>query len=111
MIQQAAAPTLARVAEVTGVPIEVITGPRKTRVVSWARYLAIAELRRRFAWWTQSNLAEAVGATHHGTVIHALRRIEQLEETEPDFARMKAMIMSPPPPVDPSDTSIPCKQS
>lgn len=79
---------LANVERVSGVPVEAIRGKRKTRRVVWARFLALAALNKAFPWWSQADLAEAVGREDNGTASYGLRSVARLRETEPDFEEM-----------------------
>lgn len=86
----AAASVLARVATVTGLPAAVITGPRRTQRVAYARFLAVWMLHRELPNWTNEDIALAVGARDPGMAHHALRRVPELAEQDNEFRVMLA---------------------
>ena len=74
------------VSDASGLPISAIRGRRRTRGVIWSRFIVIALVKRRFPWWSQSELAKVVGRLDHGTASHALQRADELAATDPAFA-------------------------
>ncbi len=83
----------------SGIPISAIRGRRRTRCVTWSRFVVISLAQHRFPWWSQSQLADVVGRIDHGTAANALSRADALNLSEPAFAdllsRSAALVSSP----------------
>lgn len=76
---------LAAAAAATGVPVEVLVGPRRSRRVARARWIAWALLRRH----GRLKSAFAIGRTFHRdhtTILYAQRETEALLASDADFA-------------------------
>lgn len=74
------------VSAASGIPISAIRGRRRTRVLTWSRFVVISLVQHRFPWWSQAQLAEVVGRLDHGTAANALKRAAKLNVTDPAFA-------------------------
>ena len=74
------------VSAASGIPISAIRGRRRTRAVTWSRFVVISLVQNRFPWWSHSQLADVVGRIDHGTAAHALQRSAQLNLSELAFA-------------------------
>lgn len=74
----------------SGIPISAIRGRRRTRVVTWARFVIISLVQSRFPWWSQTQLSAVVGRLDHGTAAHALHRAASLNGSDPAFADLLA---------------------
>lgn len=70
------------VSTATEISPAIITSPRRTRNVAFARFIIIGLLREAKPYWTLQELAHAVGANDHGTAIHALKRCRQLSNDQ-----------------------------
>lgn len=79
---------LNHVSDSTGIPIAAIRGRGKTAAVCRARFATVALMHLRFPWWSQSELAAAIGRNDHGTAANALSRAAELCEKDENFARM-----------------------
>ncbi len=74
----------------SGIPISAIRGRRRTRVVTWARFVVVSLVHTRFPWWSHAQLSEVVGRIDHGTAANALHRAESLNRSDPAFADLLA---------------------
>lgn len=78
---------IAKVSSITGVPMNVITSKRRTRMASYARFLAVSAIRKRLPWMSLSDISLAVGAGDHGQAAHAIRRTQELIKSDILFAQ------------------------
>lgn len=76
-----------RVATLTGIPADVITGPKRTELVCRARFLAAWGIRQKYPYLPLIEIAYPLGRIEHGFTIHALKRAEQLM-SDPHFKAM-----------------------
>ena len=74
------------VAQVTRVPPEALTSPRREKQVAYARHLAMY-LMRDVAQQSYAQIGRLLGGRDHTTVLHGFRRIEKLLETDQDVRR------------------------
>jgi len=81
-----------RVATVTGIPMEAITGRRRTEMVCVARFLAIAAVREACPFLSLQETAEMFGRADHGTVLHALKRHRALMQRSGHYCRLNEEI-------------------
>ncbi|MEO5914836.1 MAG: helix-turn-helix domain-containing protein [Luteolibacter sp.] len=79
---------LDRVAAVSGIPVKMLIGRKRTQRVVHARWLVIWVLHRENPTWTLEDLANAIGAKQHGTAHHALRSVPDLAEADGHFRAM-----------------------
>lgn len=75
---------IAEVALITGVPAPVITGTRRTSRVVWARWLAIAAIRKSFNWLSLQDIGDVMNRDYT-SISYALKQIPSLLETSPTF--------------------------
>ena len=69
---------IAEAARISSLPVETITGPGRTQLHAWARFIAIREINRRCPWFSLGQLAGWVGRKDHGTALHALDQYDRL---------------------------------
>lgn len=72
----------------SGLTIAAIRGRRRTRAAVWARFAVVVLAQRRFPWWSQSQLADIIGRSDHGTAANALARAAELAAGDADFAAL-----------------------
>ena len=73
---------LQAVVQATGVPRDQILGDRRSQAISRARMMACWVARQATPHST-GRIAAVIGGIDHTSVMHAIRRIEQLRETVP----------------------------
>lgn len=84
---------IAAVAAVTEVPVAAITGKRRSREISLARFLAIAAIRKTHTCWTLQQTAGLFNRRDHATIIHAASRHSDLLATEPHYTRLWSEVL------------------
>ena len=80
----------------TGISAARLKSRDRSRRVAYARFLAIAEIRRQFKSWTLEEIGKVFNRDH-GTVINAIERAAQLTKTDDDFRQMAERITNPRP--------------
>ena len=76
------------VANVTGVPAANIVGRRRTTGVVFARFLAVAAIKKEFPFYSLSDLAFCVRRRDHGSAKNSLIQFQNLCDTDPKFRAM-----------------------
>lgn len=76
-----------RVAEVTGVPGDVILGKRQAMDVCFARFICIYQARKLNSYWTLEKTARQFGFKAHGTILHALKAYQTQYASNPHFRK------------------------
>ncbi len=90
---------LHHVADVFGVTLADLTGPRRTPDLVQARFAAAYALRRHCQDMPLCAIGEALGGRDHSTIINALRRAEALAQRDADYdAKLRLLVddLSPP---------------
>jgi chromosomal replication initiation ATPase DnaA len=83
---------IAEVANVTGIPAPAITGPRRSKRISQARFLAAAAIREVYDWWTLEMTAKFLNRRDHGTIANARARHLELLETDIEYKALATAI-------------------
>lgn len=89
------------VASVTGIPATSIKSRKRTREITWARFLCLREARDRYSWRSLESIADSMGLGSHQTVMHGLKRAAVLMSQDPQFSRLAEEIsrkLNPQPP-------------
>ena len=76
-----------RIADTTGIPYSAIIGPRRSRKVCMARFLAMGAIRIAFPHWALVDVSESLGRADHATIYHGLCRYRELWDTDQEFHR------------------------
>ena len=84
---------LSRVCGVTGVPLVVLRGRSRVPFVVRARWVWLYCLRDLYPWMSLCELADEVGWDCHGTVIHGLRRCDDLYGMDDEFTRQVDLVL------------------
>ncbi len=74
-----------RVAEYFHFTASEIVGIKQTRHLVQARFAAVLLVRDRFGLLSLAEIGRKFGGRDHTTIMHALRRIAQMQEADPDF--------------------------
>lgn len=84
---------IAAAAVVCEVSPEEITSSSKKHLVSWARFMAAAEIARIRSWWTQDRLAREIGRVDHGSAIYAIQRHSELIAATPSYKALHGRLI------------------
>lgn len=76
---------IAEVANVTGIPAPAITGPRRSKRITQARFLAAAAIREVYDWWTLEMTAKFLNRRDHGTIANARARHLELLKSDSEY--------------------------
>lgn len=74
---------LTLVAEVTGIPVPDLTGPRQARVVVWPRFLAVHLLVAMRPDLSLPAIGRALGGRDHTTIMHARNKFPKIADRDP----------------------------
>ncbi len=97
---------LCRAANVFGVTIADLIGPRRTPDLVQARFAAAYALRRHCQDMPLCAIGAVLGGRDHSTIINALRRAEALAQRDTDYdANLRALVGEPFAPVTHSSVS------
>jgi chromosomal replication initiator protein len=90
---------LSRTANLFGVTVADLTGPRRTPDLVQARFAAAYALRRHCQDMPLCAIGRALGGRDHSTIINALRRAEALARNDADYnAKLRTLLGEPSPP-------------
>jgi chromosomal replication initiation ATPase DnaA len=83
---------IAEVVLVTGIPAPVITGKRRSKRITQARFLAAAAIREVYDWWTLETTAKFFNRLDHGTIANARRRHLELLKSDLEYKALATQI-------------------
>lgn len=73
------------VSDATGIPVDDLIGPVRTQSLCNARYVLALLAKQSNPWWSNGEIAVAMGKQDPTTGIHALKRAAHLMETDETF--------------------------
>lgn len=75
---------IAKVCRLFFISLDDIYGPRRTALISRARFAACWMLQRSLHW-SSPRIARAMKLKNHTSVLHALRRVAELRTTDSEY--------------------------